>query len=118
MLQVTIAYSNISADDADLMAPIVTVTTGAERAPAQQVDALGSSPFAAWVGAGTVAQASYVFNVDDAQQADISVTVTYGAGETVTFWGDANLFSNGQAVAAVGAGASIDVPASSTEVEE
>lgn len=118
MLQVTIAYSNISADDADLMAPIVTVTTGAERAPAQQVDALGSSPFAAWVGAGTVAQASYVFNVDDAQQADISVTVTYGAGETVTFWGDANLFGNGQAVAAVGAGASTDVPASSTEVEE
>lgn len=118
LLRISIAYANVSDRDADLMNPVVTVTTGADRQPAVQADAIDTEPFPSWVGVGMVGQATYFFAVDPTQQTDMSVTVTYGADESATFWGDATMFVSGQAFAGAGATADNDASASSTEVEE
>ncbi|MGF3053995.1 hypothetical protein ACQUSY_08545 [Microbacterium sp. YY-03] len=118
MLRISIAYANVSDRDADLMNPVVTVTTGADRQPAVQADAIDTQPFPSWVGVGMVRQVTYFFAVDPTQQTDMSVTVTYGADESATFWGDATMFFSGQAFAGAGATADNDASASSTEVEE
>lgn len=118
MLRISIAYANVSDRDAALMNPVVTVTTGADRQPAVQADAIDTESFPSWVGVGMVRQATYFFAVDPTQQTDMSVTVTYGADESATFWGDATMFVSGQAFAGAGATADNDASASSTEVEE
>lgn len=88
-LRVTVSFSNGSPAGIELTSTTVTATVGADRTAVPQLSTPATVPYLGWVEAGSVTQAQYFFPIDEAQQRDMSVTVTYGEGQVVTYWGDA-----------------------------
>lgn len=99
VLRLNLAFSNVSAVPVDLTGSVVAATIGPDRAPLVPLTATGAAPLTIVVQPAGVVEATYFFAIDETQQTDMSVTVTYGAGEIVTFWGDAGLVFTGLAPA-------------------